>query len=218
MSPKFIYFDLGNVLLSFSHARMCEQMAAVAGVPTETVRDAVFGNEDAKSTQWRYESGQLSTEEYFAYVCNRIGTRPDRRRLELAVCDIFAPIEPMMPLVRQLAAAGNRLGILSNTNPLQWDFITDGRFGELGAIGQPGSPFLFSVLSYEAGSMKPDRKIYDIAIEQAGCPVGEIFFADDRQDNIAGARALGLDAVVFTDTAQLTRELQRRNVPGCTTT
>jgi glucose-1-phosphatase len=214
MPPKFLYFDLGNVLLSFSHAEMCEQMAAVAGVSAEVVRDALFGDDDAKSTQWRYEAGQLSTDEYFTYLCNRIGTCPDRRRLELAACDIFAPIEPMMPVVRQLAAAGNRLGILSNTNPLQWNFITDGRFRELSAIGQPGSPFQFAVLSYEAGSMKPDRKIYDVAIERAGSPAKDIFFADDREDNIAGALAAGIDAVLFADTEQLTRELQRRNVVG----
>src|ERR1700741_1450516 len=113
MPPKFLSFDLGHVLLSFSHARMCEQIAAVAGVSTELVRDAIFADDDARSAQTRYESGQISTDEYFEYLCGRIGTRPDRRRMELATCDIFAPIAPMVDVVQQLAAAGNRLGILS---------------------------------------------------------------------------------------------------------
>ena len=32
MRPQFIYFDMGNVLLHFSHERMAEQMARVAGI------------------------------------------------------------------------------------------------------------------------------------------------------------------------------------------
>jgi FMN phosphatase YigB (HAD superfamily) len=214
MPTKFLYFDLGNVLLSFSHARMCEQMAAVAGVSAEAVRDALFGDNDAKSAQWRYEAGHLTTEEFFNYLCGRITTRPDRGQIEMAACDIFEPIEPMMKLVRRLAAAGNRLGILSNTNPLQWEYITDGRFPDLATIGQPGSLFEFAVLSYEAGSMKPDRHIYDVAIEQAGCLASEIFFTDDRQDNVAGARTVGIDVVHFLNAEQLTNDLRQRNVPG----
>lgn len=214
MPPKFLYFDLGNVLLSFSHTHMCEQMAEVANVSAEVVREALFDNDDAKSAQWQYESGHLTTEEFFSYLCDRIATRPDRGKIELAACDIFAPIEPMMNLARQLAASGNRLGILSNTNSLQWEYITDGRFPDLATIGQPGGLFELAVLSYEAGSMKPDHHIYDLAIEQAGCRASEIFFTDDRQDNVAGARAVGIDVVHFVDAEQLISELRQRNVPG----
>ena len=37
MPPKFIYFDLGNVLLRFDHELACRQMAAVAGTTPELV-------------------------------------------------------------------------------------------------------------------------------------------------------------------------------------
>ena len=42
MPPKFIYFDLGNVLLNFSDERACRQMAAVCGATPEAVADAMF--------------------------------------------------------------------------------------------------------------------------------------------------------------------------------
>jgi hypothetical protein len=32
MPPRFIYFDMGNVLLHFSHERQAEQVAQVAGL------------------------------------------------------------------------------------------------------------------------------------------------------------------------------------------
>ena len=214
MPPKLIYFDLGNVLLSFSHERMCQQMADVAGVPLDLVRTAVFGGDEAHAAQISYEMGEIDTDGYFEYFCRATGTRPDRRRLERAFCDIFAPLDETWQLVRKLAAAGHRLAILSNTNSLQWQWCTDGRFPLLAAFGEPGSPFAWAVLSYEARAMKPDRPIYDVAVQRAGSPANDIFFVDDRPENVVGAKAAGLDAVQFTDVEQLTVDLRARGVAG----
>lgn len=212
--PKVLYFDLGKVLLSFSHEQMCRQIADVADVPAEIVKEVLFGAEGAHSVQWRYEVGRLSTDDYYDYFCQRTGTRPDRRRLEHAVCDIFDPIVATWDLVQSLAAAGHRLAILSNINPLHWQFVTDGRFDVLGAIGQPGRPFDWAVLSYEAGSMKPDRGIYRAAVEQAGVPAEQVFFVDDRIENVEGARLAGMDAVLFLDTETLADDLRGRGITG----
>jgi putative hydrolase of the HAD superfamily len=212
MLLQVLYFDLGNVLLSFSHEVMCRQMAEVTGVSPQVVSKALFGSVEARAAQWLYESGQLSTDEYFDYFCRVTGTRPDREQLRLAVCDIFAPIESTWELARQLAAAGHRLAILSNTNPVQWEYVTDGRFALLKSIGQRGCPFAGSILSYEVQAMKPDRAIYDAAIERAGIAANEIFFVDDRPENVAGAVEAGLDAVVYEGTEKLADDLRDRGV------
>ncbi len=213
MPPKVLYFDMGMVLVEFSHERMCVQMAEVAGISPAAVRDAIFGNEDARAAQWRYETGHITTGEFFDHFCQATGSSPDRKRLADAVCDIFSPIEPMWEIARNLAAAGNRLALLSNSNPVQWDYITDGRFPIL-AVGQPVSAFDWAILSYEVGSMKPDRAIYDAAIQRAGVAAHEIFFTDDRLENVEGARAVGIDAVQFIDAEQFAADLQSREVPG----
>src|SRR6266436_2330808 len=139
MPPKLLYFDLGNVLVAFSHERMCEQMAEVAGVPLEVVRDAVFGGNDAHNAQIQYETGDIDTDGYFDYFCRATGTRPDLRLLERAFCDIFVPLDETLQLAQRLAAAGHRLAILSNTNSLQWKWCTDGRYPLLASSGQAGS-------------------------------------------------------------------------------
>jgi glucose-1-phosphatase len=214
MAPKLLYFDLGNVLLSFSHERMCQQMADVAGVPLSAVRAAVFDGEEADSVQIRFESGEIDAAEYFEYFCRATRTRPDRRQLEQAFCDIFAPIDETWAIVRKLAAAGHRLAILSNTNSLQWLWCTDGRFPLLASFGESGSPFAWAVLSYEVRSMKPDRPIYDAAVEIGAVSAGEVVFIDDRPENVAGAKAAGMDAVQFTDAEQLATDLRNRGVAG----
>jgi glucose-1-phosphatase len=214
MKPSVLYFDLGKVVLSFSHAQMCRQMGDVAGISPDVVRDVLFGDDETQAAQWQYEVGQLSTADYYEYFCVRTGTRPDRARLEHAACDIFRPLEETMALVRRLAAAGHRLAILSNINSLHWQFVSDGRFDVLGGVGQPGRPFGWAVLSYEAGSMKPDERIYRVAVERAGVPAERVFFVDDRIENVEGARALGLDAVLFLDVETLADDLRGREVAG----
>ena len=215
MPPKVLYFDLGKVLVDFSHERMCTQMAEVAGTTPQVVWDALFSDGTCRAAEIRYEMGQISTDEFLDCFCRETGTSPDRQRLTDAVCDIFSPIEPMWQLTRSLAAAGNRLALMSNTNVVQWRYITDGRF-PLVAMGRPASVFDWAILSYEVGTMKPDRAIYEAAIARAGVAPHEVFFTDDRSENVEGARAVGIDAVQFVNTDQLLSELRAREVPGTT--
>jgi len=205
MPISFLYFDFGNVLSVFSHDRMCRQMAEVAGVSAELVEKVLFDGD----FQHRFEEGEFDTATYFERFCDAVGTRPDRGRLELAASDIFAVNESIVPLIEGLAKAGNRLGVLSNTNECHWRHIYDGRFAPL----LPG-PFEEIVLSYEEHLMKPDAAIYQVASERAGIPIDHVFFTDDRTENVAGGQAAGMDAVLFENAAQLADELRRRGVPG----
>ena len=213
MPPKILYFDLGKVLVEFSHERMCNQMADVAGTTPERVRNALFGDTESLAALIRYETGHITTDEFFDHFCESTGTTPDRKLLEAAVCDIFSPIEPMWELVSRLAAAGNRLAVLSNTNRLQWEFISDGHY-PLFAMGQPTNAFAWAILSYEVEAMKPGRAIYDAAIERAGVAAQEVFFTDDRLENVEGALAAGIDAVQFVDCDGLIAQLRERDVAG----
>jgi putative hydrolase of the HAD superfamily len=212
MPPKVLYFDLGNVLLGFSHERMCRQMADLAGITAEAVRELLFADEGPDCAQWQIEDGRLDVEGYYRHFCAKMGRECDRARLEIAASDIFWPLEETAALVRKLAAAKHRLGILSNINPLHWRFVSDGRFPLLHRAGQPGSLFEFVVLSYEAKAMKPDQRIYQAAVDLTGAPADQVFFVDDRADNVAGALAAGLDAVPFVGVDQLVADLKQRGV------
>ena len=206
MVCSFLYFDLGNVLLSFCHDRMCRQLAEVAGLEPVAIRQALLEANGAFATQMQFERGDISAAAYYDFFCQQTGTRPDRTTLEQAGSDIFEPMEPSLSLIGTLAEAGHRLGLLSNVGPVHWDFVGNGRF--------PPIPECFEVLilSYRARSAKPEQDIYRQAIARAGVPAGEIFFADDRQENVDGALEAGIDAVLFTSTAQLVEDLRNRHV------
>jgi FMN phosphatase YigB (HAD superfamily) len=210
MAIRFIYFDLGNVLLSFSHEQMCAQMAAVAGIEPEAVRRALFdvstgAGATGHSLQWRFERGEFDAAAAFEHFCAACGVRPDRTSLHAAGRDMFAELPESVALVRRLAGAGHRLGVLSNTNPVDFEFVCE-QFPFLRDC------FELLIVSYEAREMKPHRAIYDHAVRRAGVAAGEVFFTDDREENIAGAIAAGLDAVLFSSAEQIAKELRRRGL------
>ncbi len=198
----FIYFDLGNVLAMFDHQRGCRQMAEVTGVPAEQVWQIVFESE----LNHRYDLGEITTAEFYEEYCRQTGKRPDFDKLLYAAGDIFQINRSLIPVVGQLESAGHRLGILSNTNECHWRFIERAGYGVL--------PAAFSVhaLSYELHALKPDAKIYHAAAELAGVPPQDIFFCDDIAGHVAGARAVGYDAVQYTTTPELVGELRKRGV------
>lgn len=205
MKPAFLYFDLGNVLLSFSHERMCRQMAAVAGVAAEEIRNALMECGHSPSLQRQFESGQINALAVYELFCEQIGVRPDMHQLFAAARDIFEMLPESYVLIEELASAGHRLGIMSNTNPIDWEFVT----AEYPWLRRR---FQHAVLSYEVRAMKPDPAIYRAAVSRAGVPAGQVFFTDDRQENVEGALAAGLDAVLFTSAADLRAALRSRGI------
>ena len=202
MPPKFIYFDLGNVLLNFSHPRMCRQMAEVAGLSEEAVFQALF----TSGLELDYERGRVSTPEFYEQFCAATGTRPDLERLSHAPCDIFSVHVATKRILSQFLAAGYRLGLLSNTNEMHYNFFARGRYALI------PTAFEQLVLSFEVGAIKPEPPIFQAAIEKAGVRPEEIFFTDDIAGHVEGARAAGIDAVQFTTPAALLDALLERGV------
>jgi len=201
MQPSFLFFDLGRVLVDFDTGRMFRQMAAVAGLEPERVREVVFGD----GLQWQYELGRLSTREFYEHFCQETGTRADFDALLEAGADIFELKPCVLPVVAQLRRAGYRLGVLSNTCAIHWEHCA-GRYRII------AEAFEVETLSYRVGAAKPQREIFQAAAEQAAVDPEEIFFVDDIPENVDGARAAGFDAVRYTSTPELVAELRKRGL------
>jgi FMN phosphatase YigB (HAD superfamily) len=199
--PKFLYFDLGNVLLCFDVGVMCQQVAAVAGVDPAEVFQAIL----CTPLQREYELGRVSTREFFEEFCRQTGARPDFEPLLRATSDIFELNMGLIPVVANLRQAGYRLGVLSNTCESHWEHCVR-RYAILREF------FDAHALSYRIGAAKPDSAIFEAAARLAGVGPQDIFFTDDTPGHVEAARAAGFDAVQYTATAELVGELRRRGV------
>jgi FMN phosphatase YigB (HAD superfamily) len=198
----FIYFDLGNVVAFFDREKSCRQMGAVAGIDAARVAEVVFDS----PLNDRYERGEISSREFYDAFCSATGTKPEFNAMLYAKANIFQLNYTLLPLIAALEDGELRLGLLSNTSPCHWDFLSTRGYGEL--------PHAFAVraLSYEVGALKPEPKIYRAAAELAGVPAREIFFIDDIVGHVAAARECGFDAVQYTTTPKLVTELRKRGL------
>lgn len=206
--PRFIYFDLGNVLLTFDHQRACQSLSHATQVPAAVIEEMIF----TSGLQEAYETGHHSTRDFANLILHRLRhehaaphvlTHDDVAR---TCSDIFEINISILPLVAALHSARYPLGILSNTCEAHWEFVSRGRYRLIETV------FLHRVLSYEAKSMKPATEIYHEAIRRTGCSPEEIFFMDDRLENVEGARQAGIDAEQFTTVSALIRQLRDRGV------
>ena len=200
--PKIIYFDLGNVILNFSHELGCQQMAEVAGISVEDVRRFAFDSEIAR----RYERGEITTREFFDFFCQQTDTRPNYDDLIAAGSDIFKINAPILAIIAQLKQRGCRMGILSNTCAMHWQWASCGRYAILPTYFDP------VVLSFEVGQAKPAAEIYTTAAQIAGVEMADVFFTDDRLENVEGARLAGFDAERFESASGLAAQLAARGI------
>jgi HAD superfamily hydrolase (TIGR01509 family) len=57
--------------------------------------------------------------------------------------------------------------------------------------------------------VKPDERIFRLALERLGITPGEAVFVDDFTENITGARAAGLHAIHFRSADQARAEVEQ---------
>lgn len=176
-------------------------MAEVAGVSPEKVYHALFETDLLE----KVESGRINEEAFYEAFCKLTGTRPPPGELAHAGCDIFSINASMTPLLESLRQSGVAMGILSNTSTAHWRFVKE-HFTIL-------DKFSIHATSFELGVVKPAPLIYEKAADLAGVEPGEIFFTDDRRENVEGARKAGWDAILFTSAEKLAEELCQRDLP-----
>jgi putative hydrolase of the HAD superfamily len=108
-------------------------------------------------------------------------------RLELTR-DALVPAAGVTETLRELRERGIRTGLISNCTEdvaLVWD---ETPFA--GAID-------VTVFSATAGCMKPDRRIYELALAELGIRASEtLFVGDGANDELEGARRVGMTPVL----------------------
>jgi 2-haloacid dehalogenase len=112
--------------------------------------------------------------------------------------------EDTVALLHEVVATGTPVFALTNWSAETFHHALE-RFRFL-------AEFTDVLVSGELGVAKPDPAIYHALLRRAGTAAAETFFTDDSAHNVAGARAVGIDAVRYTDTRTLRAELVTRGV------
>lgn len=193
MTSKFVFFDLGNVLVHFDHRILVRQLSKVTGQSIERVEAAVFESD----LQNRYETGLVDSTEFARQVNAEFGTDLPQATILEAVSAIFTPNLEILPVLEAIHQRGIRMAILSNTCEAHWNWISDRQWPVL------SNWFCGEILSYEVHSMKPDAGIYEASAKFSGVADQDIFFTDDRLENIQAAANRGWNTCHFHSADQL---------------
>jgi len=84
--------------------------------------------------------------------------------------------------------------------------------GRLSKYFEPGflEPYFDDIVaSGDIGIAKPEARAYEIAAERLGARLNECIFVDDRQEYIDGAKAVGMQAILYKDFPDFKARLQK---------
>ena len=193
---RAVYFDLGGVIVRTGDREPRTKLAERLGMTYEELAKAVFENESSA----RASLGAISTEEHWAAVVQRLGLPPaqaDIVRQEFFAGDI--PDLGLIAFIRSLRPK-YRTGLISNAWPDMRAFLVSQNIADA---------FDELIISAEVGIAKPDARIYQLALEKMGVAPAEAVFVDDFARNIAGARAVGMYAIQFTQPDETLEELKQ---------
>lgn len=181
MTITTIFFDVGGVLYDANdEKRVLESIAKQYGVPYTSV----LGARDRVWTYFRI--GELTGREFWGEIFRGIGVEED---IPSAIAQLhFTPLSANWAVLPHLRAAGYQLGIISN-HAKPW-------VQHLMAYNNFGTHFDTAVFSCDddVKCAKPHPAIYKAALAKAGVSASESFFFDDKQENVDGARAVGMHA------------------------
>jgi 2-haloacid dehalogenase len=191
-----VLFDLGKVLLDWSpryyYARFFpDDERSLAHFLDEVVPPAWILEMDRGVTMAEAIAARQRLYPAHADLIGRWGEGwPEMLRGEIA---------GTVAVLDELAARGRRLYALTNFSHETWP-VARARFDFLGR-------FEDVVVSGEVGLVKPDPRIYRLAIERCRLDPARTVFVDDLPVNVEAARAEGLHGVHFTTSERLRADL-----------
>lgn len=195
-SIRAVIWDFGGVLVRTEDPAPRRAWEERLGLPPGGFERLVFRSEIAQAAAL----GITDDDDVWRWVRDQLGV-PEAEQNALAEGFYGGDSldEELMTFIRGLRPT-RRTGLLSNAYRSLRRALTD-RFPIAGA-------FDAIVISAEEGIMKPDPRIYALALRRLNVEPGEAIFVDDFQENCDGAQGAGMHAVRFETTAQVIREIR----------
>ena len=197
MSIKAIIWDIGGVLVRTEDRAPRTRLAESLGLTYTQLDDLVFNAEPGQKAQ----VGQKRTKEVWNWVADTLNQPRDQ--IPVLRNAFFAGDRLDEELVGKIRAwhGRYRTGIITNA----FDNVRDLIVNEW----RMQDAFDYIVVSAEVGMMKPDLRIYQLALQGLGVKADEAVYVDDFQHNVQAAKDAGLYAIHFRSRKQVLQELDQ---------
>jgi putative hydrolase of the HAD superfamily len=179
---KNIIFDLGQVLINYDFGLFFR--ACGLNPKEHRFRDDL-------PLISKFDAGLINRETFYNEMRKIYGFNLSQTEFEKAWCTPFWENAEMLEFAHELSP-DYRLFILSNTDEIHFPFLWK-TFPNL---------HIFKtnlMLSYILGCVKPDVKIFRLALNQFSLKPDECLFIDDKKANIESAKRYGLSAILHKE-------------------
>ena len=200
---KAVIFDYGEVLCLPPTPEDIEGSAQILGIRSDLFWVLWHRHRDP------YDRGDLSAETYWRRVAADASRSVDAdQSRELTERDLvmWSRLNPgMLGWRESLSAAGMKTAVLSNMNV---EMVQHARrnFSWLEQLN-------WATFSAEVRLIKPEPAIYEHCLRGLGVAPSETLFIDDREVNLAAARAMGIHGIQFKSVTQLRNDLEAASFP-----
>jgi putative hydrolase of the HAD superfamily len=193
---RVVVFDYGEVISIEPTILDRAELTSIAGFDGPQFWGSYWYHRDA------LDRGTATVGEYWARIGRDLGalwTTAQVHRLWLTDFRSWLAIDPqVLEVLIELQEGGTRMALLSNAGP---DFASYYRHGMIGDF------FERVLTSGELGLMKPSPEIYLALVDALGVPADRIVFIDNKEENVRGAEAVGIEAHHFTSATRLREQL-----------
>jgi putative hydrolase of the HAD superfamily len=196
---RSVVFDFGNVICFPPAPEKIERAAAEAGLPVDRFLQAMWKH------RLPYDGGE-TPQDYWRKVAAHASTEFDDSLIERMVqheLGFWNTFDArVLQWIKTLRENGFTIGILSNLPHPIADSLRD----------TPGflDHFDHITFSCDLRLFKPQAAIYEHSFRGLGVAPEETLFIDDKIENVEGARAVGMQAELFTTWEEFVREVPRR--------
>ena len=208
---KAVVSDFGGVV-TLPLIEGFKRAHADLGIPVEALGKAMAltASRSPEPPLWTLERGQMTEPDFMAglqaAISEVVGHPVDLDGYGTRLMGELQPNEELLDHYRSLRERGVRLAILTN-NVREWHDAWRTRF-EIDAL------FELVVDSGFEGTRKPEPEIYALTLARLGLPGEACAFIDDLEVNLPPARAAGMHAIHFRETAQVIAELDALVLPA----
>lgn len=182
------FFDFGGVVV---HAPTASEWSVLDYCERNGI-DRAFALSEIARMRRATDGGEMTLEECYRAIAEGAGANVEpgfaKKATELDCATWTNLAEETFALMKELKAAGKKIGILSN---MSRDFFST-QYCRVAAHVRAICDA--EIISGFVGITKPDPRIFALASEKIGIAPGRLLFLDDIQGNVEAARRCGWHA------------------------
>ncbi len=204
MTIKAIIFDLGGVVIEFDFTKFFKEVIEISPLskPHSLLLLEFWRQSDL------YHQGKMSNEEFYHHTCEllQVCTLNQDEFFESFNSVISRPNNDVIELLKKLKNRNSyKLLALSNINESHANYLKKMNWNFLDI-------FDTTIFSYQIKMTKPDPRVFQYAIEKAGCKPEEIIYIDDGLNNIRSAKGFGLIGIHYSGLNELINNLNELKI------